>query len=219
MQPVRYRIAEILKEHGAATVSQLAQQLGMAQVSVRHHLDILVGEDLVELVGVRRHDGAGRPSQVYALTSNAARLFPQRHGALASDMLAELKASLSGAELRGILLRLAERAAAAAPPEPAGQTIAQRLDQVTRFLTERGYNARWEVRDGRYELHACNCPYTGVADDHPELCMMDQAMIQQLLPGAVRVQSRVLDGSAHCTYEMNLVGLATDEAGDPNASP
>ena len=38
---------------------ELAEQLGMAQVSVRHHLDILVGEDLVESSGVRRRNGAG----------------------------------------------------------------------------------------------------------------------------------------------------------------
>jgi predicted ArsR family transcriptional regulator len=48
VQPIRRRIAEILKEQGTATVAELADQLGIAQVSVRHHLDILIGEDLVQ---------------------------------------------------------------------------------------------------------------------------------------------------------------------------
>ena len=52
MQPVRRRIAEILKAQGSATVAELSDQLAMAQVSVRHHLDILIGEDLVTLAEI-----------------------------------------------------------------------------------------------------------------------------------------------------------------------
>ncbi len=205
MQSVRRRITEILKEYGSATVAELADELGMAQVSVRHHLDILVGEDLVELTGVRRRDGAGRPSQVYALTPNALALFPQRNAQLAANVLTELKAVLPQDEVNQILLRVAERTAAEAPRPTEGQTVEERLDQVTAFLTQKGYSARWENCDGRYELHACNCPYSGVAEQHPELCMMDHAMISQLLPDAmrsdcIRLYSHALDGANRCSY-------------------
>jgi DNA-binding transcriptional ArsR family regulator len=61
VQPIRRRITEILKENGSATVAELAEQLGIAQVSVRHHLDILIGEDMVEAVGVRPPGGASEP--------------------------------------------------------------------------------------------------------------------------------------------------------------
>lgn len=212
VQTIRRHITEILKENGSATVAQLATTLGMAQVSVRHHLDILVGEDLVQLVGVRRRTGAGRPSQVYALTPNAARLFPQRHDALANHMLSELKASLSSTELRAILQRVAAKAAQEAPPAGPDQSIEDRLDQVAAFLTDQGYNARWEIRNGCFELHACNCPFSGVSDHHPELCTMDQAMMQQLLPAVVRQQSRVMDGASRCTYVIRLTPATADEA-------
>lgn len=200
MQPVRRRIAEILKEQGSATVAQLAEQLGMAQVSVRHHLDILVGEDLIELTGVLRHNGAGRPSQVYALTPHAAKLFPQRYDVLASNILTELKAVLPGDAVRGVLQRVAEKTAQEAPLETPNQPIEDRLEQVTGFLTEKGYNARWEKHGGRYELHMCNCPYAGVSDAHPELCMMDETMMRRLLPDAIRLQTRRMDDTAHCRY-------------------
>lgn len=205
MQSVRRRITEILKENGSATVAQLAEELGMAQVSVRHHLDILVGEDLVELTGVRRRDGAGRPSQVYALTPNALALFPQRNAQLAASVLTEMKAVLPQDEIAHILLRVAERTAAEAPRPWENQTLEERLDQVTNFLTQKGYAARWENCDGHYELHACNCPYSGVAEEHPELCMMDHAVISKLLPDAqradvIRLQSHAVDGANRCTY-------------------
>lgn len=201
MQAVRQRITEILKEQGSATVAELAQLLGMAHVSVRHHLDILVGEDLVTQTGVRRRDGgAGRPSQVYTLTAQALKLFPQRHDALANNLLTELKASLPGHEVRQLLARVAERTAHEAPPVAVDQLIEDRLTEVAEFLTEKGYHACWEVNNGHYELHACNCPYAGVSERHPELCGMDQALIQHLVPGAIRLQTQALDGATRCTY-------------------
>lgn len=205
MQPIRRRITEILKENGTATVAELAAQLGIAQVSVRHHLDILIGEDYVEATGVRRHDGAGRPSQIYSLTPQAVKLFPQRHDAIAEGMLTELKATLSPEQVRAVFLRMAQKTAAEAPRPLPGQSIEERLDEVAQFLTEKGYNARWEARDGFFELYACNCPYVGVADRHHELCLMDQALMQNLVPGAARHETRALNGTSHCTYVIELL--------------
>jgi predicted ArsR family transcriptional regulator len=200
VQSVRRRITEILKENGSATVAELAESLGMAQVSVRHHLDILVGEDLVELTGVRRRDGAGRPSQVYALTHNAISLFPQRNAQLASNVLSELKAMLPQEEVAQLLVRVAERTVSEAPKPREGQTVEERLEQVAAFLGQKGYSARWEACEGHFELHACNCPYSGVAEQHPELCLMDHAMIKGLLPDAERAYSQIIDGSTRCAY-------------------
>ena len=204
MQPVRQKITEILKEKDTATVAELAEQLGMAQVSVRHHLDILVGEDLVETAGVRRRNGAGRPSQIYALTPEATRLFPKRHDLLASDMLIEIQSLLSPTDFRSLLERLGKKTSQNAPAPRPGLSIEGRLDEITQFLTECGYDARWELVDGRYELYTCNCPYAGVADHHPELCTMDQAMMRQLWPGATRQETRVLDGAQRCSYVLNI---------------
>lgn len=200
VQPVRRRITEILRETGSATVAELADQLGMAPVSVRHHLDILVSEDLVALNGLRRRDGAGRPSQVYALTEGANKLFPQRHDVLADHLLSELKAALPEAVVRGVLQGVAERAVRKAPTPDSNQTVEERLNQVADFLTNQGYDARWVTTNDHYELHACNCPYAGVSDRHPEICLMDQALLQQLIPGAIRLETRVLNGAAHCRY-------------------
>ncbi len=200
VQPIRRRITEILKENGSATVADLADQLGIAQVSVRHHLDILIGEDLVEARGVRRHNGAGRPSQVYALTPQAIKLFPQRHDALAEGMLEEMKAALPADQVRSFFIRLAHKTADEMPPALPDQTLEERLEQISRFLTEKGYNARWEKKDDHYELYTHNCPYMGTADRHYELCLMDQELFQALLPGATRTQSRALHGASHCTY-------------------
>ncbi len=206
MQPIRHRIIEILKENGTATVAELATELGMAQVSVRHHLDILIGEDLVTASGVRRRNGAGRPSQIYALAPGASKLFPQAHEALAGEMLREIKGMLSPEEIKNMFRRLAERAAREAPVGRADQPLEERLDQVAGFLSEKGYTARWEVHDGQYELTTCNCPYAGVAERHPEVCEMDHALVQFLIPTmtSVRCEGSHTTNSTRCTYVIDV---------------
>ena len=46
---VRKHILDILKERSGATVAELAGCLEMAPVSVRHHLDILQGDNLIRI--------------------------------------------------------------------------------------------------------------------------------------------------------------------------
>ena len=76
---------------------------------------------------------------------------------------------------------------------------------MTRFLNVRGYLARWEADendDGSFLLHKCNCPYAGVSDEHNELCLMDQALINELMgESCQRVQSMAKDARC-CTYRV-----------------
>ncbi len=61
MQATRQRILEILKERHTATVEELAKELELTPVTIRHHLDILRSEGLVQAPQVKRRDTpAGR---------------------------------------------------------------------------------------------------------------------------------------------------------------
>ncbi|NTU63973.1 MAG: ArsR family transcriptional regulator, partial [Chloroflexi bacterium] len=61
MQATRQRILEILKERGAATVEELGSDLDLTPVTIRHHLDILRNEGLIQAPKVKRRDAPGRP--------------------------------------------------------------------------------------------------------------------------------------------------------------
>ena len=41
MQATREKIVELLKERGHATVEELADEVGLTQMAVRHHLNVL----------------------------------------------------------------------------------------------------------------------------------------------------------------------------------
>ena len=58
MQTTRQKIVELLRELGQATVEELADAVGLTQMAVRHHLNVLRGENLVATSSVRRKSWA-----------------------------------------------------------------------------------------------------------------------------------------------------------------
>jgi len=206
LHAVRKHILELLKERNGATVAELAESLTMAPVSVRHHLDILQGDNLISVERLERKGNVGRPQQVYALTQVANEHFPDNFAALAAGLVRQLKRVLPPEEVEAAFKSLAQDFAATMQPTVAGLPIEERLEAVARFLNERGYLARWEMNvggsDGGYLLHKCNCPYAGVSDEHNELCLMDQALINELMgESCQRVQSMAADARC-CTYRV-----------------
>jgi predicted ArsR family transcriptional regulator len=203
---VRKHILEILKERNGATVAELAECLEMAPVSVRHHLDILQGDNLISVDRLERKGNVGRPQQIYALTSDANEHFPDNFAALAAGLLRQLKHVLPPEQVEGAFKALAQDFAGKVQADLAELPMQDRLEQVTHFLNERGYLARWEsnevAADGSFLLHKCNCPYAGVSDEHNELCLMDQALINELMGQPChRVQSMAKNDRC-CTYRV-----------------
>ncbi|MCB0204340.1 MAG: ArsR family transcriptional regulator [Anaerolineae bacterium] len=216
MQPTRLRILEILKEQGDLTVAELARQLGMAPVSVRHHLDVLQGEQLICSPRVRRRGTVGRPRQVYTLTEAANAYFPRNHGMLASRLLEELKAILPPAQLQAVFERLADGLAADARPLQQDATPKQRVERAVEFLDDRGYLARYEFVDDHYVIYTLNCPYQGIAEQHRELCAMDKRLLERLLGSAAVVINRMSEGGCRCAYQASGDSMAD---GQPSAIP
>jgi predicted ArsR family transcriptional regulator len=204
---VRKQILQILKESEGATVAELAEKLSMAPVSVRHHLDILQGDNLITVSRVERKGCVGRPQQIYMLTADANHYFPNNFAALAGNLVQQIKQVLPADQVEGAFRAMAQQIVDELPPSALPtDSVEARLEQVTHFLNERGYLARWEPastnpQDG-YLLHKCNCPYAGVSTEHRELCLMDQVLIDKLVgQPCLRTESMVNEGHC-CTYRI-----------------
>lgn len=204
MHPVRQKILEILKRHRHATVGELAAELDMAPVSVRHHLDLLIGDGLVCTPRVRRGSGAGRPKRVYALTPEAAAHFPNNYRQLADDSLNALKQLVSEEQMLGVMQILASRTAALAPSDLRILPLPDRVEAIAAFLTEQGFMAGVEKNGDDILLHTCNCPYAQLADAHPELCQMDLHLISDLTGLEPQRIAHIADGDGRCTYRLEV---------------
>ena len=202
MHPVRQKILEYLKRHGQATVTELAEHLDMAPVSVRHHLDLLIGDNLVEASRVRRKSGAGRPKRLYALTPHADALFPNNYQQLADESLTVLKRLLTPEQFAGVMTEMAEQTAARAPAGLDALPPKERLQATVEFLNDEGYMAFCDCGREELLLHTSHCPYRELVAEHPEICQIDQALIRRLTGMTPVRVTHIVDGEIRCSYRL-----------------
>lgn len=203
MQPTRQFIVELLKERGQATVEELAEAVGLTQMAVRHHLNVLQGENLVATISVKRKRQPGRPQQLYGLTESADELFPEGYYHLAGYLLDEIKSTMGTDGLDKLLSRVADRMTAEAPRSHRGQSPEERLSQLTQFLRDKGFTARWGKEGNDYVIRLATCPYRQVAREHRQVCRLDMQIIKDMLNVDPIQVSCIASGDKHCAYHIS----------------
>ena len=212
----RARVVEVLRGT-TRTVAQLAGALGVSEVAVRRHLQVLERDGLVRAETVRR-DGPGRPCQSYALTDRARRLFPDRNAELASELLDYLEEHHGRQALLGFLRwRQARQGERYASEVPTTDDLSGRVERLAGLLSEDGFPSRTHevaAPEGAttLELRQEHCAIGDVARDHPELCAYEAAMFQRLLGAQVSRRETIAGGAnaCVCTIRTNSTTGARD---------
>lgn len=206
LQETRRFILEILKEQGECTVEAIVEYLThklqrpITTVTVRHHLDRLRAEDLVNTPEIRRRNSPGRPQYTYTLTPKADEYFPSNYANFTNHMLVQLKRHLPSNEFNVILQDMAVSMASEADIVPQ-LPLPKRVEQVVAYLNQQGYIATMTTTDDGFILSTTNCPYERVAGRHEEMCQFDLRLMTALLGGVVpRFIGRMRDGDPACQY-------------------
>ncbi|MCZ2127184.1 MAG: winged helix-turn-helix transcriptional regulator [Anaerolineales bacterium] len=198
MRSTRDKILQTLLKKPKSTIADLAEAVGINQISVRHHLTNLQMEGLVEAQEVRH--GVGRPRLIYRLTEEGMERFPTRYLRLTTRLLAQMKENIPQPMVNKLFGQMAEDLASEYASDIKGLSLEDRLDFVQDMLAEEGFTVEWEKQDGEYKIHEITCPYYQVGVAHPEICTMDQTLISKMLAlPANRVQC-ILNGDTRCTY-------------------
>ncbi len=202
MHETRQRIIEFLKEKKQATVDELAAIINLTPMAVRYHLNVLQADNLIVAFAVRRQSGPGRPQQVYKLTEAADDLFPEDYRSLTDYLLEEVSARLGKRGMGDLFKNIANRLAAEAPVPADNQPFEERLEEVTNFLSDKGFSVCWNADGNSYLIHAYSCPYRQIARNHNEICLLDKQIITRMLNTTpVRIACLVNDDD-HCTYRV-----------------
>jgi predicted ArsR family transcriptional regulator len=205
MQLTRDHILKILKERKRITVDELSAELNLTSATVRHHMDILQREGLIEAPEVKRRSTPGRPQYIYTLTEAAATYFPQNYASLATMLLTQIESRWGKDALDLVLQDLASQMASECPPQPAGENLETRLKLVVEFLNSKGYMTRYAKDETGYYLYVSNCPYLNVSHTNPNICRMDTALISQLLNLTPRQVRHITDDKNACIYQFTDV--------------
>jgi predicted ArsR family transcriptional regulator len=180
MKTTRQRILDLLESRKTASALELAQAISVTPANIRHHLEALLGEGLIEAVSQRPPDGPGRPTKVYSLKRDTARHNLDR---LASALLGEVLDSISPADRTEIYQRIAHRLRGEALQ---AHSPTQALNNAVRELNQMGYAARWEAHSAGPRLILGHCPYAAILPEHPELCQVDAALLAEMTGAGVQ---------------------------------
>ena len=201
MPATRRRILKLLKENNELTADELAELLGISSVAVRRHLTKLESDQLVDYDEVQR--GMGRPSYVYRLGEAASSYFPRRYEELATDVLETIN-NLYGADAVDAIFRVrSEHLIDTYRAKVTGQTLQERLDQLTQLREADGYMSTWEkAGDGIFVLREANCPIIHVAEGCGSACDYDQLLLEDVLKADIERKGHLASGDGACVYHV-----------------
>lgn len=204
--PTRAEIVTMLRDE-PCSVSTIATYLGISEVAVRRHLSVL-GEDGLVSGAAERGPRRGRPAVRYHLTDRGRRLFADRSGEVATDLLTYLDEQSGHDAVTDFLRWRQERvraryASALAAAEEAGE---DRVARLADLLTEDGFPSRVEQQpqdegaqgDTHLVLTQGHCAIRDVAEAHPVVCELEAEMFADLLGVEVERQSTVARGASQC---------------------
>jgi len=200
----------VQEQEGGMTATQVAAAFGLHANVARHHLDKLAGGGYLE-VGVDRDrgGGAGRPSKRYRARNDGAPLeVPVRHDDVLITLLGRALSSLPPAEAERMAEEVGEEygrtmAAAMGDIVEGQRSFRAALHAVADALTSHGFAAHAEKHGTELRIVSENCPFGGVAVEHPVVCAVDRGMVKGMLgalygPSGAATESSLPKGDEVC---------------------
>ena len=201
----REKVLYTLLTKQRCTINELADEVDINPISVRHHITKLQAEGLV--ASEEERHGVGRPRRLYFLTERGLEQFPSRYLRLTLRLLEQLKGSMPEPMVNELFTQMAKDMASDFAAETDNMTMEERLDAVTSLLNQEGFTVEWEKQEDKYIIREVSCPYFHIGQDHPEVCAVDQTLISTVLDVPTEKVKCLLNGDAHCTY---VVSTARD---------
>ena len=188
-----------LKRGGPSTIPALAAEAGLNVETVRHHVQALAADGLVERTGTRQ-SGRGRPESVYTLSPAAESLFPRREGELLRALVLHLVETGNEETLRAFFdAYIAERRGAALA-RVSGLEGEARLEEAARVLSELGFMALVQQRGDAPELRLCHCPLREVVGVTRIPCRAELRFVRELVGEQLTRLTYIPAGDDSCTY-------------------
>ena len=179
MQSTRERIIQTLSLHPHSTIIEIADEVGINAISVRHHITSLQASDMVA-AEEERH-GIGRPRLVYYLTDKGMEHFPTSYLRLTNNLLSQLKQSISVEEITDLFQKMADKTVSEYKPSLENLDLEHKLEILREVMQKEGFTIKWQAYGDQYIINEISCPYYRVGKVHPEVCVFDKTLIAKVL--------------------------------------
>lgn len=198
------RLVERLKRVDSATAGELAVEFDLTDTAIRQHLESLQDAGLVRRIEGSAQ-GRGRPAARWQLTTEAATMFPDRHGDLTVELIDSIRAELGPAALERVVDARSHRQAEQYRTLVGTGDVAVRVRRLAEQRTAEGYMAEVVADGDDLVLVEHHCPVCTAAAACPALCRAELDVFRTVLGGDVRVEreQHTLSGDQRCAYRIS----------------
>lgn len=190
MNILRRRLLDTILNHPDSTAIELSALVDRTSADIRYHLSWLCKEGIISRRISKQSPSRGRPVFIYSATHKAV---PDNISQLCSTILTTLQTLPDG------LMILANQITR----EPVeAKTARDRLLQVITNLNGMGYSSAWEARQAGPSIIFHHCPYLELLPGHPELCNLDELILNNWLGKKTKRRTSIKDGAHHCVFDI-----------------
>lgn len=204
MKPTRIKILEYLQQKQTATTTELGHVIGLTEANIRHHLHILLSERVIKIAGTRRTHKRGRPVMIYQLEEHAI----QSNINALIEAIIEVFIRSQPVDKHPTLYRMIALEIISSETEyQIPKTIPGKLIYAIQRLNDMNYNARWEAHSQAPMIIFRRCPYRQIVDHHPEICVIDQQILELLIESNVSQLDKLspdISGLPQCIFNLDI---------------
>jgi predicted ArsR family transcriptional regulator len=199
----RRELLQIIKRRGSLSVDEAMEALDMARTTVREHLLQLKEKGLVEQSAER--EGRGRPRHRYAMTRRAKVLFPSRDGELMGELIQYLRDEGAEDLVEAFFETYWKARTAAVKTElQDADSLDDQLAVLHDILEGEGFMPNIHQDEGHVTVRECNCPFPESVKQTDAPCRLEEKFYETLFEAALDRVSYIPDGSAACTYKIEI---------------
>jgi len=204
MKSTRDKVLQTLIGNPRSTIVDIAENVGINAISVRHHLTNLQADGLIS-AEEERH-GVGRPRLVYFLTESGQEQFPKRYYQLSQHLINQLKKSMNAEAVGQIFKNMAVDLTTEHRDELKNMDFDERLSFLQTIMAAEGYDLHFEKTDAGLEILNVACPFYKLGKDHPEICLFDRTLMASILGISLKDVTRIKHGDNHCSFKIKIQG-------------
>ena len=184
MPTARQEVFTYIRKRRAVSAFDIARDLAMTPANARHHIAILKKDGRIEEVG-KRDAGikGGRPTKIYGISRG---ILGDGLPALSHLLLDEMLGSVNAHQRADLLKKLGKRLASSCTRGSGNTSPMTHLAETVKYLNKLGYQSRWEAHAEGPRIILGHCPYAAIIRNHPELCEMDAALLEECLGERVK---------------------------------
>lgn len=196
----------LLEQRCGLSIDEIAARTGISRTAVQQHFAVL--EQRGYVAKAARHKTGGRPVQTYVLTDTGLNYFPKQYAWFSELLLRQLKNELGKEAAQAFMSKLGAGLARELAVNLDGKPFAERLAALMAAMQDLGYQASvaYDEAAGAASIKALHCVYHDIAQQHPEVCQFDRALLAGVMACNVEQVECMAEGGRQCCFKLKTGG-------------